>query len=110
MEAAILDRPVLEALRAAKTYPDGTRALEGVDLAVREGEFASLIGPSGCGKSTLLRMIAGLVAPSEGAIRWRDPGMQAVSGRRDDLLPGPHAAVQIEVAEFRHVARAERQF
>jgi NitT/TauT family transport system ATP-binding protein len=44
------------------------RALDDVTLAVREGEFMSLIGPSGCGKSTLLRLVAGLIEPSAGYI------------------------------------------
>jgi NitT/TauT family transport system ATP-binding protein len=43
------------------------RALDGVDIAVAEGEFVSLVGPSGCGKSTLLRAAAGLLAPTAGA-------------------------------------------
>ena len=73
IEAAFGNGPVVEALGAAKTFADGTRALAPIDLALREGEFVSLIGPSGCGKSTLLRMIAELVVPSEGNIRWRDP-------------------------------------
>jgi NitT/TauT family transport system ATP-binding protein len=45
-------------------------ALAGVDLELRPAEFVSLIGPSGCGKSTLLRLLAGLEAPSSGAIRY----------------------------------------
>jgi NitT/TauT family transport system ATP-binding protein len=57
-------------LRAAgKTFQRGRRttvALEAVDLAVREGEFLSIVGPSGCGKSTLLRMVAGLHPPTTG--------------------------------------------
>jgi spermidine/putrescine transport system ATP-binding protein len=44
-------------------------ALDGVTLAVREGEFFSLLGPSGCGKTTLLRIIAGLDIPDEGVVR-----------------------------------------
>jgi NitT/TauT family transport system ATP-binding protein len=44
------------------------RALQGVDLDVRPGEFVSLIGPSGCGKSTLLRLIGDLLAPTAGSI------------------------------------------
>ncbi len=43
-------------------------AVDGVDLAIAEGEFFSLLGPSGCGKSTLLRMMAGLESPSAGRI------------------------------------------
>jgi len=43
-------------------------AVNGVDLATREGEFLVLLGPSGCGKTTLLRMIAGLETPSEGEL------------------------------------------
>jgi len=43
-----------------KTYPDGTTAVNSLDLEVVDGEFMVLVGPSGCGKSTLLRMIAGL--------------------------------------------------
>lgn len=46
-----------------------TRAVDGISLDVRQGEFVSLLGPSGCGKTTLLRAIAGYVTPSEGAIR-----------------------------------------
>lgn len=40
--------------------------VEGADLLVKPGEFASLVGPSGCGKSTLLRVIAGLLTPTKG--------------------------------------------
>lgn len=43
-------------------------ALGGIDLAIRRGEFVSLIGPSGCGKSTLLRLIGDLTAPTTGTV------------------------------------------
>ena len=45
-------------------------ALRGLDLAIGEHEFVSLLGPSGCGKSTALRLIAGLGAVSAGRIVW----------------------------------------
>lgn len=51
------------------TYPNGTRALDAVDLSVAEGEFLAVLGPSGSGKSSLLRLIAGLAAPTAGRIR-----------------------------------------
>ncbi len=41
-------------------------ALEGINMEIREKEFATILGPSGCGKSTLLRILAGLTSPSEG--------------------------------------------
>jgi len=44
-------------------------ALDGVTLAIRAGEFFSLLGPSGCGKTTLLRLIAGLDLPDEGELK-----------------------------------------
>ena len=43
-------------------------AVDGVDLAVRRGEFLSLLGPSGCGKTTALRLLAGFEQPTEGSI------------------------------------------
>ncbi|MEY2713618.1 MAG: hypothetical protein RL005_1840 [Planctomycetota bacterium] len=51
-----------------KVYPGGVRAVQGVDLHVRHGEFIVLVGPSGCGKSTTLRMVAGLEEISEGTV------------------------------------------
>jgi NitT/TauT family transport system ATP-binding protein len=53
-----------------KTFERGTAALSGLDLDVQDGEFVSLLGPSGCGKSTALRIVAGLIAPTQGAVTW----------------------------------------
>lgn len=55
------------------TYANGTRALDGVDLSVGQGEFLSLLGPSGCGKSSILRLVAGLMAPTDGRVDWVRP-------------------------------------
>lgn len=51
-----------------KVYPDGTQALSGIDLEVKEGEFLGIMGPSGSGKSTLLHIIGGLDKPTEGEV------------------------------------------
>ncbi len=50
----------------AKTFADGTRALEAITLTIARGETVVLLGPSGCGKTTLLRIIAGLEQPDRG--------------------------------------------
>ncbi|RTL73150.1 MAG: ABC transporter ATP-binding protein [Hyphomicrobiales bacterium] len=52
--------------KCAKTFADGTRALEPVDLAINGGETIVFLGPSGCGKTTTLRIIAGLEQPDAG--------------------------------------------
>jgi putative spermidine/putrescine transport system ATP-binding protein len=53
----------------AKRYPNGTLAVNGIDLRIEGGTYCCLLGPSGCGKTTLLRMIAGHENPTDGEIR-----------------------------------------
>ncbi|HXW26138.1 MAG TPA: ABC transporter ATP-binding protein [Xanthobacteraceae bacterium] len=64
--------PIVALRRVGKAFANAVVALDDFDLAVRQGEFVSLLGPSGCGKSTALRLIAGLAAPTRGAIAWGD--------------------------------------
>jgi len=62
----------VEVIGVSKTFnaggPAAVHAVVDIDLAVRPGEFVSLIGPSGCGKSTLLRLIANLIEPTSGVV------------------------------------------
>src|SRR5436305_4867450 len=51
-----------------ETADGPVQATDYVDLAIRAGEFVTLVGPSGCGKTTLLKAIAGFIRPSEGTI------------------------------------------
>lgn len=51
-----------------KTYPDGTVALNNINLDVKEGELLALIGPSGCGKTTMMKIINRLIEPTDGNI------------------------------------------
>jgi multiple sugar transport system ATP-binding protein len=55
--------------KVTKSYPDGTTAVQGIDLEIADGEFVILVGPSGCGKSTTLNMIAGLEDITSGELR-----------------------------------------
>jgi len=81
----LTDEPVVQLQGVDKVFGGGdqpaTTALEGIDLAIRAGEFVSLIGPSGCGKSTLLRIIGDLTAPTRGTVVVN--GKPADRARRD---------------------------
>ena len=52
----------------SKVFDDGTKAVDGLDLEIADGEFTILVGPSGSGKSTALRMVAGLEEATSGDI------------------------------------------
>jgi multiple sugar transport system ATP-binding protein len=55
--------------KVSKIYPGGVKAVDSIDLGIKDQEFVVLVGPSGCGKSTTLRMVAGLEEISSGTIR-----------------------------------------
>ena len=68
-----------------KIYPNGTRALEDVNIEINDGEFVVLVGPSGCGKTTLLRMVAGLEDITEGEISIGDKVVNEVAPKDRDI-------------------------
>lgn len=61
-------RPVIVVERLTHKYPDGTVALRGVDLVIREGEFVGIIGQNGSGKTTLVKHFNGLLKPTSGSV------------------------------------------
>ncbi len=77
-------------------------ALDGVDLEMAAGQLTVLVGPSGCGKSTLLRVIAGLIGPDAGVVRFDGAAMDGVA---------PEARGAVMVAQggllFPHMSVAE---
>jgi multiple sugar transport system ATP-binding protein len=68
-----------------KTYPDGTTAVNSLDLEIQDGEFMVLVGPSGCGKTTALRMVAGLEDISRGQLLIGDRVVNHVPSRDRDI-------------------------
>src|SRR6187401_3570920 len=69
----------------SKVYGDGTRAVDGMNLEIEDGEFMVLVGPSGCGKTTALRMVAGLEEISEGTLRIGDRIVNDLTPRERDI-------------------------
>jgi multiple sugar transport system ATP-binding protein len=98
-----------------KEYPGGVRGVDGLDVAIRDGEFFALLGPSGCGKTTLLRTIAGLEQATSGQIAIGDrdvtrlsPGERHVSMVFQDYALFPHMNVEDNIAYPMKVRRIAR--
>jgi NitT/TauT family transport system ATP-binding protein len=93
----------------AKTFENGTRAIDRIDIKVARGEFLSLVGPSGCGKSTALRLIAGLIEPTEGTVSFH--GTRPEIGfvfQEPTLMPWATALDNARLAlDLKHVPRKE---
>ncbi len=88
--------PVVRVESVGKRFGSGSRAVEAidtVDLELRPGTTTALVGPSGCGKSTLLRVIAGLEAPSSGAVTIDGEPPNAVRSRGDVAVAFQDAAL-----------------
>jgi len=104
--------------RVSKVFGDGTRAVDGVDLEIRDGEFMVLVGPSGCGKSTLLRLVAGLEEVSDGRVLLGDRDVTRALERDRDMAMVfqnyalyPHMSVRANLAfglRLRRMPKPER--
>ena len=84
----------LSHVQVAFTHRNATvEALEDASFTVGKGEFLALVGPSGCGKSSILNLIAGLMMPTSGEVRYANEAVDSVNTRvgymtqRDSLLP-----------------------
>src|SRR5262245_61934700 len=92
-----------------------SKVLTGIDLAIRRGEFVSLIGHSGCGKSTLLNLVAGLLKPTAGTILLADkhidgPGPdRGVVFQNHSLLPWLTCFQNVHLAVERVFADRRRE-
>jgi multiple sugar transport system ATP-binding protein len=93
--------------QVAKVYPDGTRAVDDLTLAVRDGEFVVFVGPSGSGKTTALRMVAGLEEINEGTISIGDRVVNQVPARdRNIAMVFQSYALYPHLSVFENIAFA----
>jgi len=107
----------IELQTVVKTFPNGVRAVDGIDMTIADGEFMVLVGPSGCGKTTLLRCIAGLEEVTDGAILIGDRDVTDVAPKDRDIAMVfqnyalyPHMTVRRNIAfglKVRGTPRAE---
>src|SRR5919197_5848127 len=98
-----------------KRFPDGTVAVDDVNLNIDDGEFAILVGPSGSGKSTCLNMIAGLEDISEGDLRIGGRVVNQLSPKDRDIAMVfqnyalyPHMTVRDNMAFALKLAKVDR--
>ncbi|AKG39312.1 MAG: ABC transporter ATP-binding protein [Infirmifilum sp.] len=92
------------------------KALQGVDLEVREGEMVTLLGPSGCGKTTLLRVISGLYKPTKGKVYFdsedvtdKNPWERNVGLVFQDYALWPHLTVYDNIAYGLRLRKVEQR-
>jgi ABC-type Fe3+/spermidine/putrescine transport system ATPase subunit len=84
IEATATPSDILRLERVSKAY-GGHTILHSIDLAMRAGEFLTLLGPSGCGKTTTLNLVAGLLAPSGGTVYLRGKSANTLPPRRRNI-------------------------
>src|SRR6266516_2497314 len=107
----------IELQEVVKEFRNGVCAVDGVSLAIEDGEFMVLVGPSGCGKTTLLRCIAGLEEVTDGAVLIGDNDVTDVAPKDRDIAMVfqnyalyPHMTVRRNLAfglSVRGTSRAE---
>jgi len=91
------------------TFPDGTQAIDDVDLTIERGEFVTIVGPSGCGKSTLLRIISGLEAQTSGTCEVDRTSLGYVF-QDSVLLPWRNVQRNVELnAELQGIEKEQRR-
>ncbi|HTN98630.1 MAG TPA: ABC transporter ATP-binding protein [Nordella sp.] len=112
------DQPASLSLQSVSKHFGPVKAVDGIDLAIGQNEFFSLLGPSGSGKTTLLRIIAGLERPSAGRVLVRGQDVTAMPPYKrrigmvfQNFLLFPHKTVAENIVfplRMQKVARAER--
>lgn len=89
---------MIKLVDAYKTYDNGTKALNGVNLEIADGEFAFIVGPSGSGKSTMMKLLIGEIRPTSGKVYVNDFDLTTIKNRQ---LPYMRRTVGVVFQDFR---------
>ena len=81
-----------------KTYDNGTKALNGVNLEIQDGEFAFIVGPSGSGKSTMMKLMTGEIRPTSGKVYVNNFDLTTIKTKQ---LPYMRRTVGVVFQDFR---------
>ncbi len=111
-----MENTILELIGIKKSF-GGVEVLKGIDIAVTEGEFVTILGPSGCGKTTTIRIIAGLEEADEGSVFLcnkevtdLEPNEREVNTIFQNYALFPHMTVEANIGyglKLKHISKTE---
>jgi cell division transport system ATP-binding protein len=93
---------LIKLIDVCKEYENGTKALKGANLTIKEGEFVFLVGPSGSGKSTIIKLITGEVRATEGRIMVNGYNLADITPKQ---LPGMRRTLGVVFQDFRLIQK-----
>lgn len=93
---------MIKLIDVIKEYENGTKALKGVNLNIKDGEFVFLVGPSGSGKSTMIKIITGEVLPSDGLVMVNGYNLGDISHKQ---VPAMRRTLGVVFQDFRLIQK-----
>lgn len=93
---------MIEFIDVVKTYDQGNRALNGINMQIQDGEFCFLVGPSGSGKSTIIKLITGEIRPTSGTVHVNGYSLERIRKRE---VPYLRRTVGVVFQDFRLISK-----
>ena len=93
---------MIEFINVEKTYEQGNKALNGVNMQIDDGEFCFLVGPSGSGKSTIIKLITGELKPTSGSVHVNGYSLERIRKRE---IPYLRRTVGVVFQDFRLISK-----
>ena len=93
---------MIEFINVEKTYDQGNKALNGVNMQIEDGEFCFLVGPSGSGKSTIIKLITGELKPTSGTVHVNGYSLERIRKRE---IPYLRRTVGVVFQDFRLISK-----